>query len=172
MPYNNRLKPTPLPEMSLSLVSACDAAGRLMVRIGHTACKRMSDRMLPARSSQHISSSSSVSPLLVAPVGSTEAWMQPFLTWNRSDTLADSCPIVTACCILTKAAYPFLLHLLKRRATGLYVCCFLMSCYATLSSFFMTEKMKIAERRQSPTSTPHTIHRGRSPQIHAATAVR
>ena len=44
--------------------------------------------------------------------------------------------------------------------------------YATFSNFFMTEKMNTAETRHTPTNTPHTIHRGISPQIHAATAVK
>ena len=78
---------------------------------------------------------SSVSPSFTLSKVSTDVCTEPFLAWNRSDTFADNCPIVTACCILMKAAYLFRLHLLKRRATGLYVYCFLMVlCY--LSNFF------------------------------------
>ena len=82
-----------------------------------------------------------------------------------------------------KAAYLFRLHLLKRRATGLY----LGEQYGsdlmgrlvdelTTNTWKIAKtqkiKMNTAETRHTPTNTPHTIHRGISPQIHAATAVK
>ena len=151
---------------------AYDAAGRQTVCTGHTVCKGRRDRMLPELSGQHVfPSSSSISPSPVLSRVSTDVWMEPFFAWIRSDTLADNCPIVTVRCLRMKAAYPYRRQLLTLRATGLYVYCFRM-VYATFSNFFMTEKMKTAETRHTPTNTPHTIHRGKSPQIHAATAVK
>lgn len=114
----------------------------------------------------------SLSSGLLRSVNNTDEWAVPFLTWNRSATLEESCPIVTARFRLKNAAYPFRLHLLNRKVLGLYVHCFLISCQATFSSFFITEKINTAETRQTPTNTPHTIHRDISPQSHAATAVK
>ena len=153
---------------------AYDAAGWLTVRTGHKACRYSLDRgMLSELSERYVFFFSSASPSPVLSKVSTDVCTEPFLVWNRSDTFADNCPIVTARCILTKAAYLFRLHLLKRRATGFI--CILLSHGCLMLPFLifsMTEKMKTAETRHTPTNTPHTIHRGISPQIHAATAVK
>ena len=150
---------------------AYDAAGWLTVRTGHKACRYSLDRgMLSELSERYVFFFSSASPSPVLSKVSTDVCTEPFLVWNRSDTFADNCPIVTARCILTKAAYLFRLHLLKRQVY-MYTA-FSWLSYATFSNFFMTEKMKTAETRHTPTNTPHTIHRGISPQIHAATAVK
>ena len=100
---------------------AYDAAGRFAIWTGHKACRSRDRVMSFEQSGWDVFSFSSVSPSFTLSKVSTDVCTEPFLAWNRSDTFADNCPIVTACCILMKAAYLFRLHLLKRRATG-FVC--------------------------------------------------
>lgn len=69
------------------------------------------------------SSSSSKNPSVNIPMPVCKDW---FFFSKRSATEKDNCPIVTALCILMKAAYAFRLHLLKRSACERYVYDFLI----------------------------------------------
>lgn len=62
-------------------------------------------------------------PSVNVPIPVCKDW---FFFSKRSATEKDNCPIVTALCILMKAAYAFRLHLLKRSACERYVYDFLI----------------------------------------------